>query len=70
MLVHFCNFSLQVIQHSVSYLKTLFVTAHKACLENFYEKVSETWIGDNVGKGCDCLCDLFFYFGDGLMSLK
>ena len=70
MLVHFYNFCLQVTQRSASYLKTLFVTAHKACLENFYEKVSESLIGDNVGKGYDCLCDLFFYFGEGLMSSK
>ena len=25
----------------------------------FYEKVSETLIEDNVGKGYNCLCDLF-----------
>ena len=44
--------------------------ARKKCLENFYEKVSETLNGDNSVKGYDCLWDLVFNFEEALASFK
>ena len=47
-----------------------FVKACKARFESFYEKASKKLIGDDVGKGYDCLCNLFFDFEQGLTSIK
>ena len=44
--------------------------AHKIYFENFYGKVSEIIVGCNVGKGYDCLCDLFFDFEKVLSFFK
>ena len=40
--------------------------AHKAFFENFYEKVFEALIEDNVGRCYDCLRDLFSDFEEAL----
>ena len=39
----------------------LFVMACKVCFENFYEKVSETLVGNNVFNSYDHLCDFLFF---------
>ena len=70
-LLHFSNLlsNLQITEQSFSYFYARFVMAHKACFEHFYAKVSGTLITDNVGKGYDCLYDLFLNFQEVLMSL-
>ena len=42
--------------------------AGKTCFENL--KIYKTLIGDNVGKGYDCLYVLFFNFEEALTSFK
>lgn len=44
----FGNLSLKVIEWIFSHLQVRFVMTHKSCFGNFYEKVSETLIGDKI----------------------
>ena len=44
--------------------------SRKAYLENFYENVSETVIGDAADKSYDCLWGLVFNFEEALTSFK
>ena len=69
-LFHFCNFSLQVVEQSFSYLKANFAVASKIYFEIFYEKVFKKLLGDRSGKGYDSLCYLFFEFGEDLISFR
>ena len=43
--------------------------SHKACIENFYEKVSGALVEDNVGQGHTCLYNLVFDLAEALTSL-
>ena len=36
--------------------------ARKTCFENFFESVSETLIGDNVGRGAEVMILSAFFF--------
>ena len=69
-LFHFCNFSLQVVEQSFSYLKAHFAMASKIYFEIFYEKVFKKSLGEKSGKGYDSLCYLFFEFGEDLTSFR
>lgn len=42
----------------------------KACFKSFYEDVSEILMEDNIGKGYNCLTDLFFDFEESITSFK
>ena len=44
--------------------------SHKACIENFYEKVSGASVEGNVGQGYTCLYDLVFDLAEALTSLS
>ena len=44
--------------------------ARKACFEDFYKKISEAFIGDDVSKDYDYLCNMFSYFEEALTSYK
>ena len=42
--------------------------ARNASFEDFYKKVSETLIEDNITRGYHCYCDLFFHSKEALTS--
>ena len=42
----------------------------KIYFENFYENVSEMLVGYHVGKGYNCLCNLFSDFEEASSSFK
>ena len=42
----------------------------KACFEDFYKKISEAFIGDDVSKDYDYLCNMFSYFEEALTSYR
>ena len=42
----------------------------KSCFKSFYEDVSEILMEDNIGKGYNCLTDLFFDIEESITSFK
>ena len=69
-LLYFCNFSLQVIEQSFSYLKACFVMIHLAYFDNFYENVPGKLFGDSAAKSYDYLYYLLLDFEVALLFFK
>lgn len=64
----FLQLSSQILEKGFSYLSARLVMACKGFFESLYEKISEAFIGDNVGKGYDCFCDSLLDF-EGVLTI-